>query len=79
MVRKTLASRLFFRVCCLVLYLVAASVSFNGYYDKWHFGEDGVSGEDDRFQFEMMMDGTAFRPNAALRRQLDRPRRSAIL
>jgi hypothetical protein len=41
---------------------VAASVSFNGYYGKWHFGEDGVSGEDDRFQFEMMMDGTAFRP-----------------
>jgi hypothetical protein len=41
---------------------VVASVSFNGYYDKWHFSEDGVSGEDDRFQFEMMMDGTAYRP-----------------
>jgi len=62
MASKTLADHLFHKACCFVLYFVAASVSFNGYYDKWHFGEDGVSGEDDRFQFEMMMDGTAFRP-----------------
>jgi hypothetical protein len=62
MVNKSLADRLFYRTCIFVLFFVAASVSFNGYYDKWHFGEDGVSGEDDRFQFEMMMDGTAFRP-----------------
>jgi hypothetical protein len=62
MTQQTPSARLFYRACCCVLYFVAASVSFNGYYDKWHFGEDGVSGEDDRFQFEMMMDGTAFRP-----------------
>ena len=62
MAHNTLSARLFYRACCCVLYLVAASVSFNGYYDKWHFAEDGVSGEDDRFQFAMMLDGTAFRP-----------------
>jgi hypothetical protein len=62
MAQKTLADRLFYNACCFVLYFLAAAVSFNGYYDKWHFGEDGVSGEDDRFQFEMVMDGTAFRP-----------------
>ena len=62
MALNTLADRLFYIACCFLLYFVAAAVSFNGFYDKWHFGEDGVSGEDDRFQFEMMMDGTAFRP-----------------
>jgi hypothetical protein len=62
MAHNTLSPRLFYNACCCVLYFVAAAVSFNGYYDKWHFGEDGVSGEDDRFQFEMMIDGTAFRP-----------------
>jgi len=41
----------------VALFFVAASVSFNGYYDKWHFSEDGVAGENDRFQFEMMVDG----------------------
>jgi hypothetical protein len=39
-----------------------ASASFSGYYDKWHFGEEGVAGEDPRFHFEMMVDGTAHRP-----------------
>ena len=62
MAKKILSDRLFYRLCCCVLYFVAASASFNGYYDKWHLGEDGVSGEDDRFQFEMMIDGTAYRP-----------------
>jgi hypothetical protein len=62
MIRKRLASRLYFGVCCFVVYFVAASASFNGYYDKWHFGEEGVAGEDPRFHFEMMVDGTAYRP-----------------
>jgi len=62
MPQKPLASRLYFRVCCFVVYFVVASASFNGYYDKWHFGEEGVAGEDPRFHFEMMMDGTAYRP-----------------
>jgi hypothetical protein len=62
MAQKTLAVSLYYKACCFVLYFVAATVSFNGYYDKWHFNEDGVSGKDDRFRFEMMVDGTAYRP-----------------
>ena len=62
MIQRTLASKLFSRACFFLLYFVAASASFSGYYNKWHFGEDGVSGEDDRFRFEMVVDGTAYRP-----------------
>jgi len=62
MTQQPLASRLYFKVCCCVLYFVAASASFNGSYDKWHFGEDGLSGQDPRFHFEMMVEGTAYRP-----------------
>ena len=62
MIQKPLASRVYFRVCCFVVYFVVASASFSGYYDKWHFGEEGVAGEDPRFHFEMMVDGTAHRP-----------------
>ena len=57
--KKTPASRLYFRVCCFVLYFVAAAASFNGFYDKWHFGEWDLSGETIVFHFEMMVDGTA--------------------
>ncbi len=62
MLLKALASRFFLRACCFVLYFAAASASFNGYYNKWHFAEAGASGEDDRYHFEMMVDGTAYRP-----------------
>ena len=55
-------SDLYYRACCLVLYFVAASAAFNGYYGKWHLAEAGAAGEDDRFHFEMMVDGTAYRP-----------------
>ncbi len=62
MLRKALASRFYFRACCFVFYFVIASASFNGYYNKWHFAEAGASGEDDRYHFEMMVDGSAYRP-----------------
>jgi hypothetical protein len=62
MIQKDFASRLFYRACCFVLFFLAASASFNGYYQKWHFGEAGLSGEDERFSFEAMVDGTAYRP-----------------
>jgi hypothetical protein len=62
MIHKAFASRLYYRLCCFVLFFLAASSSFNGYYQKWHFGEAGVSGEDERFSFEAMVDGTANRP-----------------
>ena len=62
MIQNAFASRLYYKACCFVLYFVAASASFNGYYGKWHFAEDGASGEDWRYHFEMMVDGTAHRP-----------------
>src|ERR1039457_665866 len=62
MAHNTRAAGLYYTACCFLLYFVAAAVSFNGYYDKWHFNENGVVGEDHRFQFEMMVDGTAYRP-----------------
>ena len=62
MAHNTRAAGLYYTACCFLLYFVAAAVSFNGYYDKWHFNENGVAGEDHRFQFEMMVDGTAYRP-----------------
>ena len=61
-IRKALASRLYYTACCFVLFFLSAAASFNGYYDKWHFAESGLSGEDPRFHFEMMVDGTANRP-----------------
>ena len=59
MAHNTRAAGLYYTACGFLLYFVAAAVSFNGYYDKWHFNENGVAGEDHRFQFEMMVDGTA--------------------
>lgn len=62
MTPATLFTRLYSRVCCFVLFLVAASASFCGYYQKWHFGEADVPGDDIRASFEGMIDGTAYRP-----------------
>lgn len=55
--KKFLASGLYDRVCCFLLFFVAASASFNGFYDKYHFNDGSV-----RSGFERMMDGTAERP-----------------
>jgi hypothetical protein len=62
MMQRSLASTIYFKACLFVLYFVAASASFNGFYDKWHLGEADMSGEDPRFNFEMMVDGTAYKP-----------------
>lgn len=62
MIREALASRIYYRACCFVLFFVAASASFNGYYDKWHFHEAGVSGANSHTQFDLIVDGTAYRP-----------------
>jgi hypothetical protein len=50
-----------------VLFFIAASASFNGYYDKWHFREHGVvlansSLANGIYGFTDMVDGTATRP-----------------
>src|ERR1700692_298051 len=60
--QKNSTSRLYHRVCCFVLFFVAASASFNGYYEKWHFHEAGFPGEWGPDSFERMVDGTADRP-----------------
>lgn len=55
-------SSLYSRVCCFVLFFVAAAASFNGYYQKWHFREDTIAGAYPAAGFERMIDGTAARP-----------------
>lgn len=67
--RREFASRLFRGAGCCVLFFIAASASFNGYYDKWHFREPGVhaganpaNGAKTKFGLADMLDGTAARP-----------------
>ena len=62
MFQRILTSWLYYRVCCFVLFFVAASASFSGFYDKWHFREAGVSESDEYASFESILDGTAYRP-----------------
>ena len=58
-----LSSRLYRRVLCFVLFFAAAAASFNGYYQKWHFAEADVPGEDGGAGIQEMLDGTALRPS----------------
>jgi hypothetical protein len=67
--RRIFASKLYRGACCCVLFFVAASASFNGYYDKWHFREPGhfgsvdpINGAKTKFGLADMLDGTAARP-----------------
>jgi hypothetical protein len=62
MIERSLASSVYRRTCLFVLYFIVAAASFNGFYDKWHFGEADVAGEDYRFPIDRMVDGTAYRP-----------------
>jgi len=59
----TRASKVYLRVCCFVLFFVAAAASFSGYYQKWHFAEADVAGDDSWASIEGMLDGTAHRPS----------------
>ncbi len=59
---EILSSRLYYRVCCLVLFCVAASASFYADYQQSHFAEVGVPGANTRATFESMVEGTAYRP-----------------
>ena len=61
--RRTRWSKLYLRVCCFVLFFAAASASFSGYYQKWHFAEADVPGDDSWASIETMLDGTAHRPS----------------
>jgi len=62
-----LSSNLYRRACICVLFFIAASASFNGFYDKWHLREAGVAlgaanGDGDRYGLADMLNGTATRP-----------------
>jgi hypothetical protein len=60
--RASLASsRLYYIAFEAVIFFVAASASFFGYYQKVHFLDDGLGGEYGG-TFQTMMDGTANRP-----------------
>jgi hypothetical protein len=62
MLRQIFTSTLYYRICCLVLFSVAAAASFNGFYEQSHFSEAGLPGAFDHASFEAMIDGTAYRP-----------------
>jgi len=58
---ETRSSKLYHRVCCFVLFFVAASASFNGFYTKFHFYDWG-SRTIPLLRLDAMLDGTGFRP-----------------
>src|ERR1700752_2716540 len=57
-----LTPKLYYRVCCFVLFYLAASASFQGFYNDCHFHESGVSGAWGEIGFERMVDGSAPQP-----------------
>src|SRR5277367_1107854 len=59
---RSLQLKLYYRVCCLALFFVAAAASFNGYYTKWQFREAGTAQFMANASFDSMVDGTAVRP-----------------
>jgi hypothetical protein len=62
MLRKDLFDKTYYRACCLVLFAITAAASFNGNFDEAHFAEAGVPGHGVKATFEMIVDGTAYRP-----------------
>lgn len=55
-------SKLYFRICLLALFFLAAAASFNGYYDKWQFCEAHSNKFMPKLSLDAMLDGTASRP-----------------
>jgi hypothetical protein len=62
MATEQVSAKLYYRACIFILFLITASVSFNGFYQKWHFHETGIPGDYPVASFERMVDGTAQRP-----------------
>src|ERR1017187_3008044 len=68
--QEDLSGKLFRGICCCVLFFIAASAAFGGFYNKWHFREPGVpNGSSTSAEspggnsgFAEMVDGTATRP-----------------
>jgi len=67
MLRQQRASKLYRSVTILIVFFIAASASFQGFYQKWHFREHGVPGgvgerAGDTYDLGHVLDGTADRP-----------------
>ena len=56
------STRLFHRMCLVVLLTLVSASSFSAFYEKWHFREQGARGTDLIVEFDRMIDGTASRP-----------------
>jgi hypothetical protein len=56
-------AKFYSHICRFVLFFIAASISFSGYYQKWHFAEADMPGDDSYASIEAMLDGTAHRPS----------------
>jgi hypothetical protein len=67
MERKQAASKFYRRIFLFLVFFIAASASFQGFYSKWHFREPGVVGgvadtPEWRFSPAEILEGTAMRP-----------------
>ncbi|HEV2487803.1 MAG TPA: hypothetical protein VGT08_19950 [Terracidiphilus sp.] len=62
MLDKALTSRLYYKVCCFVLFALSAAASFSGFYQQTRFSEPGVPGAWYQASFEAMVNRTAYRP-----------------
>jgi hypothetical protein len=57
------ASKLYYKLCCMALFFLAAAASFNGFYDKYRLLDvDEFGNLKGRIAFERFVDGTANRP-----------------
>lgn len=56
------SSRLYYSFCCFVLFLSAASASFNGFYSHTRFNESSLPGAWYQSTFESLLSGTGYRP-----------------
>jgi hypothetical protein len=62
MASAVFTSRLYYRVCCLLLFILASSASFNEFYVRTHFKEIHSPSSWYKATFEGIIDGTAYRP-----------------
>lgn len=62
MSQKGFMAGVYLKICQFILFFMAASASFNGYYTQCHFHEAGITGGWEPISFNKMVDGTAWRP-----------------
>ena len=60
--KETRNTRIFHRVCLVVLLILVSASAFSAFYEKWHFREQGARGTYIGVEFDRMIDGTALRP-----------------